>query len=145
MPFEHALEAARTRFAHNGRFTLHPDESINDVVKREGVPTGKRIYVIFGGDNAERPLYIGKSGTVNQDGSWKGQTLRKRMTMKQGGISRRHFFGSLMSEEFNAGLTFQWFVTHNETVKTIPALAELELLQAHFEQFDCLPKLNRCA
>jgi hypothetical protein len=65
--------------------------------------------------------------------------------MKQDGKYRREYFRELMSEESIAGLTFRWFVTHDQNKRIIPALPEIELLQAHFDQFDCLPKLNRCA
>jgi hypothetical protein len=145
MTFARAVEDARTRFPNNGRFSLRPDESINEVVKREKVPNARGIYIVFGCDDGQRPLYIGKAGTVNQGGTWKDQGLAKRLTMKQDGKFRREYFRELMMKEAVAGLSFQWFVTHDQDSKVIPALAEMELLQAHFDQYDCLPKLNRCA
>lgn len=132
MTFAMAVDDARTRFPNNGRFSLHAEESINDVVKREKVPAGRGVYIIFRWDDAERPLYIGRAGTVNQDGKWKEQDLAKRLTMKQGGKYRREYFRDLMREQSIAGLTFQWFATYDQTNKVIPALAEMELLQAPF-------------
>lgn len=145
MTFAMAVEDARTRYPNNGQFSLLPEESINDVVKRERVPAARGVYIIFRCDDAERPLYIGKAGTVNQNGAWKEQGLAKRLTMKQDRKYRREYFRDLMSDQSIAGLTFQWFVTHDQDNKIIPALAEMELLQAHLDQYDCLPKLNRCA
>lgn len=145
MTFAMAVEEARIRYPNNGRFSLLAEESINDVVKREKVPAARGVYIIFRCDNAERPIYIGRAGTVNQDGKWKEQGLAKRLTMKQGGECRRNFFRSEMRKQSIAGLTFLWFVTHDQNNKIIPALAEMELLQAHFDQYDCLPQLNRCA
>ena len=145
MTFAMAVEAARGRYPHNGRFSLLPEESINDVVKRERVPAARGIYIIYKYDDAEKPWYIGRAGTVNQDGAWKEQGLAKRLTMKQEGKYRREYFRELMRERSLAGLMFQWFVTHDQTNKVIPALAELELLQAHLDEYGCLPKLNRCA
>jgi hypothetical protein len=144
MTLESAIKDARTRFANNGRFSLLPDESINEVVKREKVANARGIYIIFRCDDAQKPLYIGKAGTVNLDGAWKKQGLSERLTMKQDGMYRRDFFRKLMKEGSIAGLTFHWFVTHDQNSKIIPALAEMELLQAHFDQYGCLPKLNRC-
>jgi hypothetical protein len=145
MTFVMAVEDARTRYPNNGRFSLLRDESINDVVKREKLPDARGVYVIFRSDDAERPLYIGKAGTVNQGGGWKEQGLAKRLTMKQDGKYRREYFRNLMSEQSIAGLTFLRFVTHDEPNKIIPALAEMELLQAHFDQYGCLPERNLCA
>jgi hypothetical protein len=65
--------------------------------------------------------------------------------MKQGGECRRNFFRSEIRKQSIGGLTFLWFVTHDQNNKIIPALAETELLQAHFDEFDCLPELNLCA
>jgi hypothetical protein len=145
LTFVMAVEDALKRYPNNGRFSLLCGESINDVVKRENIPAARGVYIIFRCDDADRPLYIGKAGTVNQDGAWKEQGLAERLTMKQDGKYRREYFGELMSEQSIAGLTVQWFVTHDQINKVIPALAEMELLQAHFDQYDCLPKLNRCA
>ena len=145
MTLQKAIERAQSRFAQNGRFSLLPNESINEVVSREKVPDAPGIYIIFSRDNLERPLYIGRAGTINTNGSWKGQKLRKRMRMKQGGMFRREFFCRLMAGRGLAGLTFLWFVTHNQNSRIIPALAEMELLQAHYDQYDCLPELNKCA
>jgi hypothetical protein len=145
MRFSMAVEAARARYPDNGRFSLLLDESINDVVKRERVPAARGIYIIYSCDDAARPLYIGRAGTVNQDGKWKKQGLAKRLTMKQQGKYRRDYFQDQMSKQSIAALTFHWFVTHDQTNKVIPALAEMELLQAHFDEYDCLPTLNLCA
>src|SRR5665213_1698765 len=139
--FQIAIDRARTRFAH-GRFELLCGQSINDVVEEANVPEAHGIYVIFSCDDLERPLYIGKAGTVKTDGSFKAQTLAVRLTNQQCGKSRRKFFGELMKEKYPAGLTFLWFVTHDKDSRIIPALAETELLQAHYEQYKCLPELN---
>jgi hypothetical protein len=143
MNFESVIQSARTRFTHNGRFSLLPGESINEVVRREDVPNSPGIYIYFERDDLELPLYIGKSGTLNADGSWKDQGIRVRLTMKQGGMFRREFFRKLMADEARAGLTFLWFVTHDRNTRVIPALAEMELLQAHYDQRGRLPRLNK--
>jgi hypothetical protein len=52
--------------------------------------------------------------------------------MKQEGTFRRIFFRSLMADKGRAGLTFVWFVTHDQNSRVIPALVEMELLQAHY-------------
>lgn len=143
MTFRSAIEGARTRFANNGQFKLLPNESINDVVSREKVPNAPGIYIIFGCDDLQRPLYIGKAGSMKTDGSWKEQKLRRRLRNIQGRKLRREFFCELMADKGLAGLTFLWFVTHDQNTRIIPVLAEAELLQAHYNQYDCLPELNK--
>jgi hypothetical protein len=141
-----AIEGAGTRFTINGQFSLLPDESIDEVVRREKVPNDARgIYIIFRSDDLQHPLYIGRAGTIKTDGSWKDQGLGKRLTMKQGGMFRREFFRKLMADKCRAGLTFLWFVTHGQNRKIIPALAEMELLQVHYDEYGCLPELNKSA
>jgi hypothetical protein len=113
-------------------------------VRRENVPNAPGVYIIFRSDVLECPLYIGKAGTINTNGSWREQGLRKRLTMKQDQVYRRKFFCKLMADRGLAGLTFFWFVTHDQTSGVIPAFAEMALLQAHYDQFRCLPELNKC-
>jgi len=142
--FKRALESARKRFPNNGSFSLLADEVIDDVVRRKKVPNARGIYLYFRCDDDKNPLYIGRAGTLNRDGTWKDQGLAERLTKKQEGVRRRIYFRRLMQEESIAGLTFHWFVTHDTTIKIIPALAEAELLQAYVDQYGCLPMKNHC-
>ena len=144
MTAESMIDHARTRFANNGSFSLHPGECIKEVVRREKVPNLPGVYIIFQSDDLQRPIYVGKAGTIKTDGSWKIQGIRKRLTMKQSGMYRSKFFSKLMAEKGISSLTFFWFVTYLQNSNIIPALAEMELLQAHYEQFGCLPELNKC-
>jgi len=64
--------------------------------------------------------------------------------MKQQDVFRREFFRKLMADKSLTGLTFLWFVTHDQNTRVIPALAEMELLQAYYDQHGCLPELNSC-
>jgi len=144
MSLEAAIQHVRNRFAHNGQFSLRPKESINDVVRREKIPNLPGIYICFRCDDLERPLYIGKSGTMRTDGTFKDAGLGKRLTRKQGKTYRRKYFCKLMEDRGLSGLTFFWFVTHDQGSRIIPGLAEMELLQAHYDQYGCLPELNKC-
>jgi hypothetical protein len=88
MEFEAALNDARRRFTNNAQFVLRPNESIKTAVKRNCVPDAYGVYIYFNGDNTDHPLYVGKAGSMNADGSWTAQGLAGRLTMKQGGIYR---------------------------------------------------------
>lgn len=138
------IDSARSRF-RSGQFTLPAGGSIDQAVRREEVPDAPGVYLYYGCDDSERPLYIGRAGTMNTDGSWKKQFLRKRLTMKQGGKFRRNFFRDLIAQRGLTGLTFIWFVTFDHKAGVIPAFFEMALLQAHYDQYGCLPELNKCA
>jgi hypothetical protein len=144
MTFEEVIQSARSRFVNNGRFSMLPHESINEVVSREKVPNAPGVYILFRSGDLGCPLYIGKAGTLKADGSWKNQGLGKRMTMKQEKVSRREFFRKMMAKKGHGGLTFFWFVTHNQSTRVIPAFAEMELLQAYYDRCGHLPELNKC-
>ena len=126
-----------------GELRIGPGESIDEMVVREEVSEGYGVYVISGFRNAEREiLYIGKSGTVCQDGSMKRQGIRKRLTMKQDGMRRRTFFKKVIAEKNLNELHIEWFVTYP---KIPPFLAESELLAAYLTESGKLPVLNKAA
>ena len=143
MSFESVIQSALARFASNGRFVLLPGESIKKVLRREKVPNFRGVYVYFEGDDIENPLYIGKAGTMLTDGSWRKQGITDRL-YEADQKNPELFFRNLPAKECPAGLTFIWFVTHDQNIKIIPGLAEMELLQAHYDLRGCLPRLNKC-
>ena len=142
MSLENTIEDFRTQFTTNGQFRLSRNDSIAKKVRSAKVPDAPGVHIIFGG---RRPLYIGKAGTIQQDGKPKKQGLRKRLRMKQGGMSRAKFFHDVMADRRFARLRFLWFVTQDQNNNVIPAFAEMKLLQAYYEQHRRLPDLNRSA
>jgi len=142
MTFESVIQSTLARFATNGRFVLLPGESLNKVLRREKVPNARGVYLCFEGDDIEHPLYIGKSGTIRVDGSWGKQGITERL-YENGPRDQKRLFRELPAKECLAGLTFIWFVTHDQNIKIIPALVEMELLQAHYDLRGCLPRLNK--
>ncbi|MGA9543977.1 MAG: hypothetical protein WBQ85_10430 [Candidatus Sulfotelmatobacter sp.] len=143
MSFERLIEMTRARFPNNGRFDLLPAESIIDVLRREKVPNSPRVYAYFQRDDFERPLYIGKAGTMMTDGSWRRQGISERLYETAPRSDSGLAFRDLMAKDSPTGLTFVWFVTFDQHTKIIPSLIEMELLQAHYDLRGCLPRLNR--
>ena len=139
------LDGYRERFT-NGQFTLNLEESIDEVVRREKVPKVYGVYAISAPPvcGAEI-LYFGKAGTVLADGTFKAQTIPKRLTMKQDGLYRREFFQREMKLAELPSLHFQWFETFGGVNRTPPFLAEAQLLSAFLEEFGRLPRWHRCA
>lgn len=145
MSFETAIQNVCRRFPEHGRFDLLPGESINLVVGREHVSKGRGVYVIFRRNDFSKPIYVGKAGSLQRGNSWKDQGIRGRLTAKQDGRSRSEYFHTLMQEECATGLSSLWFVTHDDiSCKTLPALAEMELIQAYYDQFGDIPEKNKC-
>jgi hypothetical protein len=119
-------------------FTLHDDFELlpgqtvayatRDVLDLPG------IYLIFGRRASDLDLLnIGKSGTMNRNGTFKGQTLRLRLTRgKQGSIPRRDFFPQQLADLQLDALRFYWYVTFTDTLRILPAKAEADLLQIYF-------------
>jgi len=93
MYFENLLSEFEKKFKNHGSFPLFSGESINDIVDKFNVPPQPGVYVIYGcTSEREEIIYIGRSGSMNQDGSFRNQSLKKRLTMKQGGVYRKEFF-----------------------------------------------------
>ncbi len=143
--FADAIQSLSANTSARGSFQLAPSEAINDVVARENVPNGRGVYLIFDLCDPKRPIYIGKAATMNRDGSWKRQGIRGRLTNMQKKMRRVDFFCELMRTTCKWGLEFHWFITHDGKKSRLPSLVEMELLQAHFEEFGCLPTINESA
>jgi hypothetical protein len=143
--FAHAIENLSTNTRATGTFRLLPSESINLVVARERVPNGRGVYLIFNLCHPKQPIYVGRAGTMNRDGSWKGQGIRGRLINAQKKMRRVDFFRGLMGTTCTTGLEFHWFITHEGEKGRLQALVEMELLQAHLDEFGCLPELNESA
>jgi hypothetical protein len=144
MSLNDVIESVRARALIYGQFQLLPGEFINTAVSEKQVPNNPGVYLIFNSANLECPVYIGKAGTMNRDGTWRSQGIKGRLTAVQGKMPRSRFFNARMKETYGKGLTFHWFVTHDRKAGVIPAFAEMDLLRAYYEQFEGLPELNEC-
>jgi hypothetical protein len=144
MSLQDVIEGVRARASNHGEFLLFPGDSIRIAVREKRVPNDPGVYLIFNCDDMNCPIYIGRAGTMNRDGTWRGQGVKKRLTAVQQKMPRPKFFLKMMNEQYHNGLTFRWYVTHDRTTGAIPAFIEMELLRAHYEQFHCLPEWNEC-
>lgn len=145
MSFEESLVLFRQQNRH-GVFELRVDERIDAVVRREEVPNAPGVYVISTAIESNREiLYIGKAGTICQDGSFKSQGLKQRLIKKQDGVIRHIFFRTQMESLGLQSLRFEWFATFEAAKQVPPFLAESQLLAAFFSQFNRLPLWNKGA
>jgi len=88
-------------------------------------------------------VYIGKSGTMQQNGKFKDQGLQGRINNKQEGMKRQEYFELKCKEEKIDALDIYWFVTFDKNNQDLPGMAEGLLLQRFFENYGCLPEWNK--
>lgn len=131
-------------FAVRGTFRMRLGESISQIMKQHNVPQLPGVYVYYG-MRSEEPtlLYIGRAGTVCQDGRIKEQGLLGRLKNTHNNMPRQKVYESLLQEWDE--LLFCWWVTFDETIKILPAKAEADLLQFYFDAHQRLPPYNKSA
>ena len=84
MGLETLLQKYMKRFKRRGSFCLACNEDLRACIAQNEVPNLPAAYLIYGVKGRGRELlYIGKSGTVRTDGSFKNQGLAVRLRMKQ--------------------------------------------------------------
>ncbi len=83
-------------------------------------------------------IYIGKSGTMCQDGSFKEQDIPRRLVNKEKGQSRKYVFGKRV---VNYGeLLIEYVIMKSES--ELPGYLEARLLQAYYDEHKKLPVDN---
>lgn len=106
------------------------------------IPTGGYgVYIFHKNTKAGDILYIGKGGTILQNGSFKAQDLRKRLNNKQNGMRRQDFLSKKIDEDTEIEQIFiEWYIIDEQ--KYLPGLIEAQLLQDYYMQHSCLPVWN---
>jgi hypothetical protein len=128
----------------SGIFELKKDEIINDIIRKNEVPNSYGIYIIYSIKNLSKNIiYIGKSGTMINDGTFKSQGIAKRLTRIQNGLQRRIYFQNVIEKYQFEKLEFLWITTFDKMYKEIPSLSEAKMIQAYFSEFKKLPLLSK--
>lgn len=106
------------------------------------IPAGYGVYIFRKNTKDGDILYIGKSGTISQDGSFKAQDLRMRLNSKQGREQKRQdFLSKKLAEDTEIKQIFiEWYIIDER--KYLPSLIEAQLLQDYYTQHSCLPIWN---
>ncbi len=128
----------------HGIFELKKGEIINDIIRENNVPKSYGIYIIYSIKNSSKDIiYIGKSGTMINDGTFRKQGIAERLTKKQEGIPRKIYFQNKIKEHEFEKLEFLWIITFDEKYQEIPSLSEAKMFQAYFSEYKKLPLLNK--
>lgn len=88
-------------------------------------------------------VYIGKSGTILQNGDFKDQLLRSRINNKQENMKRQDYFDEKIETEKIDALDIYWFVTMDDNNNDLPGYVEGFLMQQHFDLYGTLPEWNK--
>lgn len=130
------------KYKNKGHFFFKNGDNLKEVSK--DVPEMPGVYYIIRLARGRVDLvYIGKSGTIQQDETFSDQLLRGRINNKQEGIKRQKFFEQKMIEEKIDGLDIYWFVTMDDKDNDLPGFVEGLLMQRYFEIYGHLPQWNK--
>ena len=130
------------KYKNNGHFFFKKGNQLSEVSKN--VPELPGVYYIVRLAKGRVELvYIGKSGTITQNGQFKDQLLKSRINNKQDGLKRQDFFDKKMIEENIDGLDIYWFVTMDKSNNDLPGYVEGLLIQRFFEVQGRLPLWNK--
>lgn len=88
-------------------------------------------------------VYIGKSGTMNSNGTFSEQLLNKQLNNEQDGIKRQQFLDQKLEEEECDAFDIYWIVTFDNKKKDLPAYVEALLFQQYFNLYGRLPEWNK--
>jgi len=136
-------------YAERGSFEYTGgDNNWNRLVNSVVTKKQKGVYCMKVGDEI---VYIGKGGSVYQDGSWGGQGLQRRLINRRGkdadgnSMSTKVWINNWLSDMGKTELTVCWAVTFEDDpngIKDIPAYVEAKLLQKFFDVNNKLPRWN---
>lgn len=130
------------KYKNCGHFFLTHSDKLSEQSK--DVPNLPGVYYILRLANGHVDLvYIGKSGTILQNGTFKNQLLKKRLNNKQDGMPREQFFKEKIKQEQIDALDIYWFVTFDENQRDIPAFVEAQIIQRYFDNYGQLPEWNK--
>lgn len=95
------------------------------------------VYIIRQ-KSTNQVLYIGKGGTINDQGVFKRQDIPGRLTNRKGKISSNEWFKTLLSEK---GVLVIEYLFLNK-IPMSPAFVESVLLQSYLNEYGQLPNRN---
>lgn len=131
-----------SKYKNNGHFFFQNEDVLSaqsrDVPNLPGV-----YYTLRLASNKIDLVYIGKSGTVLQNGQFKSQMLNGRINNKQEGMKRQQYFEHKMEQEGIDGLDIYWFVTYDKLNQDLPGFVEGQIMQRYYDVHGCLPPWNK--
>ena len=131
-----------SKYQKNGHFFYEKGDVLRH--QSQDVPDLPGIYYILRLSREKVELvYIGKSGTILQNGKFKDQSLRGRINNKQEGKKRQQYFNEKLERENIDALEIYWYVTYDKEHQDLPTFVEAIIIQSYFDLNGCLPPWNK--
>jgi hypothetical protein len=121
-------DSGKCQFPENGK-------TLKEITSK--IPNTPGVYIIY--NSKGEIVYIGKAGTINQDGTFKKQGLRRRLNNQHHGMRREDYFISKIEDDDLDHIIIKWYEV-NQGV--IPGSAEGILIQEYFNKYGELPPWN---
>lgn len=149
--FDHNVDGDPINFPKNH------EKHLREVIGKKANVAG--VYIVYGKNNDQRQddlLYIGKSGTIAQDGSIGDQKICKRLLnvrairVDKTKIKGDEYFRMVLNGKIPGvgqwdELRIRWIETYRKLEGIPPFLAEAQLLAAYLSDTGNLPPLNKKA
>ncbi len=108
------------------------------------IPDEPGVYCVYALVRGHIELvYIGKSGMLEQNGTFNGSMLNQCINYKKGGIKRDSFFKRMITKLGADALDIYWYVTFDKKHPDLPAFVEAILLQKFYDIYGRLPLWNK--
>jgi hypothetical protein len=134
--------SALNKYKNNGHFFFKKGNSLKEV--SHSVPNSPGVYYFIRLARGRVELvYIGKSGSILQNGKFIGHGLQAHLNNIQEEINRQEFFDLKFNQEQIDGLDIYWFVTYDKTNHDLPGYIEGLIMQLFFEVHGSLPDWNK--
>lgn len=129
------------KYKNKGHFFYTKNDLLSEQSK--DVPNLPGVYLVYRLARGKIDIvYIGKSGTIQQDGKPKDQGLRKRLNNTHQGLNRQEYFNTKIEEENIEALDIYWYVTFDDDYRNLPSFVEGLLIQKFFDLYGQLPIWN---
>jgi hypothetical protein len=129
------------KYKNKGHFFYTKDDLLSEQSK--DVPNLPGVYLVYRLAGGKIDIvYIGKSGTIQQNGKPKDQGLRKRLNNTHQGLNRQDYFNKKIEEENIEALDIYWYVTFDNNYRDLPSFVEGLLIQKYFDLYGQLPIWN---
>lgn len=108
------------------------------------IPEKPGVYLFYEIKQGYEVLkYIGSSGTILQNGDFRGQLMRGRINNKMNSSQTR---AQYLKNHFKISncdfIRIEWFVTYNQENLDLPKYVEAYALQEYYDVFGILPVWN---
>jgi len=133
---------ALIKYKESGTVFLKKGDNLR--AKTKNIPNKPGVYLFYEMNDGNEDLKsIGASGTMLQNGKFRGQMMRSRINNKMNSSqTRAQFFEQHFIKSNCDLLRIDWFVTHDEYFLDLPKYAEANTLQEYYSVFGILPEWN---